>query len=89
MKELEAQVALLGDVKHNLSLAESKLKEIALVSDLTTLSVTCTDDSPSKLSISRNWHFVSHSVICRKWAPPFSITILHLSLRSESGHERE
>jgi len=32
MKELEAQVALLGDVKHNLSLAESKLKEIALVS---------------------------------------------------------
>jgi len=31
MKELEAQVAQLGDVKHNLSLAESKLKELALV----------------------------------------------------------
>jgi multisubunit Na+/H+ antiporter MnhG subunit len=36
MKELEAQVALLGDVKHNLSLAESKLKELALVSRFTT-----------------------------------------------------
>jgi hypothetical protein len=40
MKELEAQVALLGDVKHNLSLAESKLKELALVSRSTTSSVT-------------------------------------------------
>jgi hypothetical protein len=41
MKELEAQVALLGDVKHNLSLAESKLKELALVSRFNTSVVTC------------------------------------------------
>ena len=50
MKELEAQVALLGDVKHNLSLAESKLREIALVSQHDAW-IVLTDDSLWKQSI--------------------------------------
>ena len=32
MKELENQTAALAETRHNLSLAESKLKEFALVS---------------------------------------------------------